>query len=139
MPLFPYGDVQMDPVASIQAAISTVGKLRELAKKLEEADFKMLLADLSNELADAKIEAAELKTQLAKAIEERSRLEDVLNTRRSSTPVLHDDAYKFEGEEGLFCTACFDANDKKVRVTPLSGPFRTFGKWTCPVCKANLG
>ena len=129
----------MDPVASIQAAISTVGKLRDLAKKIEEAEFRMLLADLSNELADAKVEVAELKARLAKALEEKTLLENQLNTRQGSTPRLQEGAYAFEGDEGLFCTACFDANDKKIRVTPLTGPFRTFGKWTCPVCKAHLG
>ncbi|MDP3230702.1 MAG: hypothetical protein Q8N13_22395 [Acidovorax sp.] len=129
----------MDPVASIQAAIGTVGKLRELAKKIEEADFRMLLADLSNDLADAKVEAAELKTRLAQALEDNTRLEKQLNTRQSATPQLQQGAYAFEGQEGLFCTACFDAHDKKIRVTPLTGPFRTFGKWSCPVCNANLG
>ena len=57
----------MDIVAAIQNSIEIVGKLRALAKKVQDADFKMLVADLSNELADAKLEVATLKAELAEA------------------------------------------------------------------------
>lgn len=98
----------------------------------------MLLADLTGDLADAKLEVANLKTQLAKAIEENQALAKQLDQRSAGKPTLFDGAYKFEGDEGLFCTACFDAKDKKIRVTPLTGPFRTFGKWKCPSCGAHM-
>ncbi len=52
----------MDVVATLQNAIEIAGKLRTLSKKVEDADFKMLLADLSNELADAKLAVANLKS-----------------------------------------------------------------------------
>ena len=128
----------VDVVASIQNAIDIAGKLRALSKKVEDADFTMLLADLSNELADTKLEVAQLKTQLARAIEENQALNARLSQRLASKPTLSEGAYKFEGEEGLFCTACFDARNQKVRVTPLAGPFTHFGKWRCPSCKATL-
>ena len=57
----------MDIVATIQNSIEIAGKLRALAKKIEDADFKMLVADLSNELAEAKLEVANLKGELAEA------------------------------------------------------------------------
>lgn len=129
----------IDVVASVQTAIEIVGKLRSLSKRIEDAEFKMLLADLSGELADTKMEVAELKTQLAKAIDENKKLADIVEKRTATKPTLSESVYRFEGEEGLFCTACFDAHEKKVRVTPLTGPFKTFGKWTCPSCKANYG
>ena len=128
----------VDVVASIQNAIDIAGKLKALSKKVEDADFTMLLADLSNELADTKLEVAQLKTQLAKVIDENQVLNFRLSQRLESKPTLHEGAYKFEGEEGLFCTACFDARSQKIRVTPLTGPFTTFGKWRCPSCRATL-
>ncbi len=42
--------------------------------------------------------------------------------------------YQFEGEEGLFCTACYDTKGKKIQTTRLNPNFRQ-----CPVCKAMLG
>jgi hypothetical protein len=129
----------VDVIASIQHAIEIAGKLRTLSKTVENADFKMLLADLSSDLADAKLHVAELKIQLAKAVEENQRLTETLNRRDTAKPSLSEGAYKFDGEEGLFCTACFDTQSKRVRVTALTGAFRTFGKWRCPSCKATLG
>jgi hypothetical protein len=55
----------MEVIESIQAAISVVSKLRELSKKLENAEIKMLIADLSNDLADAKLHAANVKSEMA--------------------------------------------------------------------------
>lgn len=57
----------MDVIAALQNSIEIAGKLRALAKKAEDADFRMLVADLSNELADAKLEVAGLKEELAGA------------------------------------------------------------------------
>ncbi|WP_018233694.1 hypothetical protein [Thioalkalivibrio thiocyanodenitrificans] len=129
----------VDVVASVQNALDILGKLRTLAKKIENAEFSMLLADLSSELADAKLEVSELKTKLASANEEKHKLAALLASRASGKPTLHEGVYQFEGEEGLFCTACFDTQEKKVRVTALTGPFKTFGKWECPSCKAVYG
>lgn len=129
----------MDVIASLQSAIEIVGKLRALSKKIEDADFKMLVADLSVELADAKLETANLKIALAEALEENESQKKIINQRSSQAPKLSDGAYAFDGEDGQFCTACFDTKSLKVRVSPLSGAFRTFGKWSCPSCKATLG
>jgi hypothetical protein len=129
----------MDVIASLQSAIEITTKLRALSKKIEDADFKMLLADLSNDLADAKLEMANLKIALAEALEENEQHKKLINQKSSQAPKLSDGAYSFDGEDGLFCTACFDTKSLKVRVSPLNGPFRTFGKWSCPACKAHLG
>jgi hypothetical protein len=129
----------LDVIASIQNAIEIAGKLHALSKKIENADFKMLLADLSSDLADAKLEAANLKITLAASLEENESLKKSLNQKSTQAPIFTEGAYAFEGEDGLFCTACFDTAQKKVRVAPLSGAFRTFGKWRCPACKASLG
>ena len=73
----------------------------------------MLLADLSNDLADAKIEAANLKIALAAYQEENDSLKKSLNHKLTQFPTLSEGAYKFNNEEGLFCTACFDTAQKK--------------------------
>jgi len=129
----------VDVIASLQHAMEIAGKLRALSKKVEDAEFTMLLADLTSELADAKLEVADFKTRLAACLEENEALKKSLNQKTTQVPALSDGAYAFEGEEGLFCTACFDSSQKKVRVSPLTGAFRHFGKWRCPVCKATLG
>lgn len=127
----------IEVISSIQSAIEIVGKLRDLSKKIEDAEFKMLLADLSCELADTKLEVANLKNQLAEEIEKNNRLEKIIDQREMDKPELSNGLYKFSGEDGLFCTACFDANDKKIRVAALSSTFGAIAKWRCPVCKST--
>jgi len=128
-----------DVVMAIQTAIEIVGKLRALSKKVEDAEFKMLLADLSGELADAKLEVANLKMELAKAREQLQQKSELLERKVTEKPTLCEGAYQFPDDPGFFCTACYDTKKQRVRVRALSGPFTSFGKWECPSCKAVLG
>jgi hypothetical protein len=133
-----HGDT-VDALSSLQHAIEIAGKLRALSKKVEDADFKMLLADLSSELADAKLEAANLKGEIARLADENRELAAKLKHRELSKPEMDQGAYTFAGEKGHFCTACFDVRRERVRLTRLSPPFDTFGRWECPSCHAILG
>jgi hypothetical protein len=126
----------MDVIAGLQAALDITGKLRELSKKLQDADFSMLLADLTMQLADTKLEIANLKSELAKEREEKERLSKRLSNKEASKPVLIDGGYKFDGDDALYCTGCFDSQQKKIRLGNSPGAFAgPFGKWRCPVCK----
>jgi hypothetical protein len=98
----------------------------------------MLLADLSNELADAKLEAANLKIVLAKLREQHQEQAMLLARRETENPILCEGAYQFSDDTGLFCTACYDTLQQKVRVTALPDGVDDFGKWQCPSCKAVL-
>jgi len=81
----------MDVIAALQNSIEIAGKLRALSKKVEDADFKMLVADLLNKLADAKLDAANLKTELADARTQALRqLQDQLEKAREENEALRD-------------------------------------------------
>lgn len=126
----------MDVIAGIQTALEITGKLRELSKKVQDADFSMLLADLSMQLADTKLEVANLKTELAKEKDEKEALAKRLSNKGDTKPTLVDGGYKFEGDDALYCTGCFDSEQKKIRLGASPGAFAgTFGKWRCPICK----
>jgi len=123
----------MDILATINHSISLVGRLREISKNISEAEFKNLLADLASELADAKLQTAELKTQLAAQAEELRALKTAAPENKQK-PTIQWGCYKFEGEDGLFCTACYDSKGKKSLTNRLSSTRRS-----CPVCKAVIG
>lgn len=127
-----------DVVTALQTAIGIVGKLLALSKKVEDAEFKMLLAELSEELADAKLEVANLKMELAQAKEQLQKESKLLERKEIEKPTLCEGAYQFHDDPGYFCTACYDTKRQRVLVRALSGPFATFGKWECPSCKAIL-
>lgn len=123
----------VDILATLNHSISLVSRLREISKNLSEAEFKNLLADLSSELADAKIHIAELKTQLA-ALAEENRSLKAAAPESKQTPTQKWGCYQFEGEQGLFCTACYDSKGKKSLTNRLSSTRRS-----CPVCKTVIG
>jgi|COG998Drversion2_1049125.scaffolds.fasta_scaffold99459_2 chromosome segregation ATPase len=128
----------VDVVQALQSSIEIVKRLRALSKKIEDADFKMLLADLSGELADAKMEVASLKAEIARLSEENQSLSSRLQQKTAGKPIFKDGAYSFEGDEGAYCTACYDVRNQRVRLSKLLPPFDEFGKWECPSCKAIL-
>ena len=128
----------LEVVQALQSAIDITGKLRNLSKKIEDSEFKMLLADLLGELADAKVKVAQLQGDLAKLTEENQTLTTKLNTKSTLKPIYKDGAYSFEDDDGAFCTACFDTKQQQVRLSRLEPPFDTFGKWECPSCNALL-
>lgn len=49
-------------------------------------------------------------------------------------PTVKWGCYKFEGDEQLYCTACWETKKKKHRTTRLSSKERQ-----CPVCKSKFG
>ena len=128
----------IEVVQAIQSAIEITGKLRNLSKKIEDSEFKMLLAELLGELADAKVKVAQLQGDLAKLIEENQSLTSRLNAKSYLKPVLKDGAYAFEGDDGSFCTACFDTKQQRVRLSKLAPPFDDAGRWECPSCHCIL-
>ncbi len=129
----------MDVVSSISSAIEIAKKLRELSKKVGEADFRLLLADLADQLGEAKLQAANLKIELAQAKETISELNQQAARIAGSGPELHDGAYIFGDATRHYCTGCFDARGQKITLSELAPPWNEFGKWECPVCEKTFG
>ena len=123
----------MDVIAAINNSISIVSRLREISKNASEAEFRNLLADLSNELADAKIQIASLKEQIAALVEDNHALKNA-KIEKKDKPAIQWGCYKFEGDERLYCTACYDTKGHKNLTTRLDSEYRK-----CPVCKAIFG
>ena len=98
-----------------------------------------LLADLQGDLADAKLEVVNLKTELTELKDENRRLKERLDAKEGSKPEHIDGTYVFEGDDGHYCTACFDTTQRKIRLKSETGHFSVFGKWQCPSCKEFFG
>jgi hypothetical protein len=127
----------MDVIAginSINVAIQTVTRLREISKNIAEAEFKNLLADLSNQLADAKLEVAALKEESARLHTELLEVRQS-SGRRDEKPVGKKyGCYLFKDDTELYCPACWDARGKKSTTNRVDIDFRR-----CPVCHEVIG
>ena len=124
----------IDAITALDHAISLAKRLREISKNVAEAEFKNVLADLLGELADAKVQIAELKTQLAVQTEEIGALKAAATETKEKPVGVKWGCYQFEGDDGLYCTACYDSRGARSRTTRLDSLHRQ-----CPVCRALLG
>lgn len=129
----------MDVMSSISTAIEITKKLRDLGKKVSEADFKMMLADLTDQLGDAKLSAANVKIELASALGKIEELERQASKSQAAEPELHEGAYVFGDRQRHYCTGCYDGSSKKILLTEHTDDFKVFGKWFCPACKNSFG
>src|SRR5690349_11893622 len=127
-----------DLVTGITTALDIVKKLRDLNKKVGEAEFKMLLADLTSELGDAKLAAANLKIELAELKTRNATLAEKASRASSEEPVVDQGAYVFGDPTRHYCTACYDTKGLKVMVKEMEAAFRDFGRWMCPSCSASM-
>jgi hypothetical protein len=128
-----------DVMSILSVAITTVQKLREVAKKIKDAETNNLIADLNMALAD-------LKMQFVALQEENVQLRRGLQQAREETDVRKKVSYRdgfyylkevVEGRlEGPYCTRCLDAENKLILVTEVPKEFREeLGNRQCPECQ----
>ena len=125
--------MDMAYIVSLNQAIALAQRLREVSKNIADAEFKNLLADLYSQLGDAKLEAANVKAELAALMEENTELRRVRETEEEPSGSKWG-CFQFEGDDGLYCTACWDTKKQKIQTTRTVGSFRK-----CPVCNAVIG
>ena len=123
----------MDPISAVNNAITLVNRLRTISKNVAEAEFKNVLADLLRELADAKVQIAGLKEKLAAQSDEIRSLKAARPEAKEKPRGVKWGCYQFEGDEGLYCTACYDSRGAKSLTMRVNSRYRQ-----CPVCKATL-
>jgi hypothetical protein len=116
-------------IASVKAAIDTLGKLSDLSKAVRNVELKTTIAQLGNELADTQIKLAELKQEILTLQEETKSLREI----KAEKPTMKWGCYTFEGDPERYCPGCY-AKGKKSPTTRLSSRFRK-----CSVCQTTLG
>ena len=117
----------------VNLSISLAKRLKEISKNIEVAEFKNVLADLYGQLATVKSEAADLKIRLVKLQEENRVLKQKAPPKDEEPIGIEYSCYKFEGDDNLYCTACWDRDRQKSLTHRVNIRHRT-----CPVCKADI-
>jgi len=130
----------MEIISTIGNSISLFSRLKDISKNINEAEFKNLLADISNSLADAKLEAVNIKEELVKEKARNQLLELEIKKLKSSenSMLLVGDIYVKDGE-GQYCTTCWDSNEKAIRIQEEIPDFQiiTGHKYICPICSSK--
>jgi len=71
-----------DPLSTFTAIIDTAKRLREVAKKVQDAEVRNLVADLNLQRADLKLDLVTSREELASAREEIAHLNEAIESGR---------------------------------------------------------
>lgn len=127
---------------SVSSAIDIGKKLVDLAYKTKNSELILAIAELNLELANSKLSLANSITEIAQLKTDNEALKtkiQKLKERTTEKLVLKKGLYYTESDDGPFCTACYDSNQKKIRVAEMPSVMRTLGSHKCPVCNATFG
>jgi len=118
-----------------KAAIDWLKVLNQYADEVKDTqkrgEFTRIIGELQIELSKAQKENHDLKEEVATLKKEIDRLKSP-----NSKPIVRDGLY-FVGDDGPFCTGCYDNQEKLVRVNETPEPLQVLGKYQCPVCKTK--
>jgi hypothetical protein len=122
---------------AVGAALGSIKALTDLVGGISNATVRIQLtekiADLQGSLLKARQEMLEMEDKYEEVVRENRRLKDVSAPKEKPTGKRYG-AYMFAGDDGLYCTACYDSAGRKIQTTRLNARFRQ-----CPVCQALLG
>lgn len=132
----------MPDIAAISAVLSSIKSASDIARlvresgtTLEQAEYKLKLAELVEKLADAKLEIVAIQDVIDERDKKIKALEQAALVRgkilfKAPSYWLNDGTT----EDGPFCQQCYDSTDKLIRLTGTTGEHR--GRWACRTCKS---
>jgi hypothetical protein len=122
---------------SITAAIGLAKELVDVNKAVDQAQWKLKLAELTSVLADTKMGVSELKDEIDQRDKEISRLKAAFEFQ-GKTIKKHDMIYEMQDSGdpvGLpFCPRCLTVDGRYIKLTNLQKPGRPT---QCPQCKSD--
>lgn len=127
----------LETVQTLGAALTGIKTLADIASTVKNAEVRQELntkiADLQGTLIAARQEMLELQDKYEQVLRENKQLKQAVAPKQKPSGMKWG-CYQFEGEEGLFCTACYDLNGRKCQTTRINPNYRQ-----CPVCKSMVG
>ncbi len=121
-------------LSSVKTATDIAKLIKESGNRLEQAEFKLQLAELISALADAKIQMAEIqelvieKDKKIKALEEEIQLKGNIEWDGTMYWLVEDGQRK----DGPFCQRCYDVDKTLVRLQDWGD-----GVKVCMACEKN--
>jgi hypothetical protein len=132
--------VAIDPatvISTISAAINFARELNSINKTVDEATWRLKVAELTGALADAKLGATELKDLIDERDKEIARLTKAF-AFRGETIEKHNMVYEKRGDRAVgmpFCPRCMEVDGRFIKLTNLMKPGRPT---QCPQCKSDF-
>lgn len=120
------------------AALGNIKTMTDLSATITNTKVKEYLngkiAELQSVILAARQQMLELQDKYARVLEENKRLKEAVALKSVEKPKTKLGCYTFDGDDGLYCTACYDTKGAKSRTTKLPANLHL-----CLVCRAVLG
>lgn len=132
--------MDLETIKTLGAALTSIKTLSDIADTISNAkvrqEFNGKIADLQGVVIAARQQMLTMQDKYEELLRENKQLKEQLKESEAprEKPSMKWGCYQFEGEDGLFCTACYDTKGKKHRTTRINSNLRQ-----CPVCKSSLG
>jgi hypothetical protein len=126
-------------LSAVSTALGIVKTLREIDRGVQEAEFKLKIASVTESLADAKLALVDAQDEVKRREAELDQLRSSLRFREEDT--ITSGGFLFRKVEGkavgrAFCSVCIDEG----RFLHLNNIQTKEGlSFQCPRCKANYG
>ena len=132
-------------LSAVKSATEIVKYLRTVNKDLEQAEFKLKLAELTESLAEIKlklVEAQEENVALRQEVAECNKKQDFRSQLRVEKNVYVPLSGEIDGYGiGPWCTKCFDTSGVLVtlhhKFSVAVGNHKSY-KYECPNCKSTV-
>lgn len=127
-----------DAAAAVTAALGVTKDLISVNKLLNEAEFKLKIADLSTSLAKAQIALADVQTDLSSKEKQISELKDAFAFKGET---VQRNGFKYRAKDGkpvgnAFCPRCETVDGRFMAIFQTGKPGRVF---ECPQCHTDYG
>jgi hypothetical protein len=116
--------------------IDGIKSVRDIARKLENAELNNRIADLINASADLKLELADLKVEIGRVKSENERLKyaaDLRTDLQRKDGALYLNGNHPEYGPGPFCIRCYEENKLLMNIHPDDGQY-----WWCDRCRRSV-
>ena len=124
-----------DPLGTLDAVLAGLHTLIEISEDIPDESVRTRISGAVTGLRAAVLTVREqILHQQGQHEGETAKLRqtiDAASPRRDRTPRTKFGCYQFDDAEGLFCSACYDRQGRKVRTIPRAG-----NTLVCPNCRA---
>lgn len=116
--------VSLKALTQVATSVATVELRIELTSKI---------ADLQSDILAARQQMLEMQQRYEELLKENQRLTDHAARHLAKKPPLQWGCYKFDGEEGLFCSGCYDSKGERNQTSRIDARKRQ-----CQVCRVVI-
>jgi hypothetical protein len=127
----------MIALTGLSHAIGLTKQLYDIGKSIDEATFKLRVAEIQNSLADSKLALSDLRDQ----IHEKDRvIRELRESFAFREQMIEHQGYRYEAQAGKpvglpFCPICASSGN----IVRLTRPGNNSYESKCPKCKAEFG